>query len=236
MKQDFRSYALVKAAALILTIACGVAAVFGWLYCSFYWDSMFEIGDYSNSMAWNQAMNARYSHLMEVLDHYDRMRRGQTLGYLEEQYYQEWLEALSPARTNFRYIVRNNTTGEILLSSSGESSLQEVSPENLYRHVRTITPSRIYYNYREYDEDKNITIFFSDEGTVLGEVIGNESLLYQDGETYQYALEYGVDERYPVQDEFREAKNTFRKGDIRVLYGTAALTDRKSTRLNSSHL
>jgi signal transduction histidine kinase len=223
MKQDFRSYALVKAAALLLTVACAVGATFGCLYCGLYWDSFFEGGDYTYSLAWNQAMNARYSHLMEILDDYDSKRRGQALGYLEEQYYQEWLDAFSPAKTNFRYIIRDNATGEILLSSSGEDSLEHVPYEDLYRNVRTMTPSRIYYNYREYDEEQNFTIFFSDNGTVLAQVPGNETYLYQDGETFQYALEYGIDERYAAPDEFRELKNTLVKGDIRFLYWTAAL-------------
>ena len=79
MRQDFRSYALVKAAALLLTLACAVGATFGCLYCGLYWDSFFEGGDYTYSLAWNQAMNDRYSHLMEILDDYDSMRRGQSL-------------------------------------------------------------------------------------------------------------------------------------------------------------
>ncbi len=223
MRQDFRSYALVKAAALLLTVACAVGATFGCLYCGLYWDSFFEGGDYTYSLAWNQAMNDRYSHLMEILDDYDSMRRGQSLGYLEDQYYQEWLDAFSPAKTNFRYIIRDNATGEILLSSSGSDSLMHVSHENLFRHVQTISPSRIYYNYREYNEEQNFTVFFSDNDTVLAQVPGNETFLYQDGETFQYALEYGIDERYAVQDEFRELKSTLVKGDIRILYATAAL-------------
>jgi len=223
MKQDLRSYALVKAAALLITIACAVGTTLGCLYCGLYWDSMFEAGEYTNSMAWNQAMNAKYSHLMEILEDYDSKRRGKDLGYLEEQFYQEWLEVFSPKNTNFRYIIRDNATGEILLSSSGENSLENVPTEDLSRHVRTISPSRIYYNYREYDEERNLTIFFSDSNTILGEVTGNESVLYQDGETYQYALEYGLDYTYPVQDEFWELRSTQVKGDIHILYWTAAL-------------
>ncbi|MCI8651865.1 MAG: HAMP domain-containing histidine kinase [Oscillospiraceae bacterium] len=223
MKQDFRSYALVKAVALLLTVACAVGAVFGCLYCGLYWDSMFEAGEGINSMAWNQAMNAKYSHLIEILNDYDSKRRGQPLGYLEEQLYQEWLESFGPTQTNFRYIIRDNATGEILLSSSGENSLEHVSSENLYRHVRTMSPSRVYYNYREYDDARDLTIFFNDDDIAIGQVTGNVNTLYQSGETYQYALEYGIDARYPVQDEFQQLKSSLTKGDIRILYWTAAL-------------
>ncbi len=224
IRQDIRSYALVKAIALLLTIACGVCATFGWVYCGMYWDTLFEIGDHTYSMAWNQAMNARYSHLLGILNDFDAMRRGESLGYLEEQYYREHLEAISPENSNFRYIIRDNATGEILLSSAGEDSLSHVSPENLFRHVQTMTPSRVYYDYREYDEEGNITIFFNDNGGIVGQVSGKASNLYQEGDTYQYALEYGVDERYPVHDEFQAARASFSKGDIRVLYWTAGLT------------
>ena len=224
MRQDFRSYALVKAIALLLTLACAVAAAFGWVYCGFYWDTLFESGDYTYSVGWNQAMNGKYSQLMEVLDDYDAQRRDHPLGYLKGQFYQEALEALSPERTNFRFIIRDNDTGEILLSSSGEDSLAHVSTDDLYRHIRSITPSRVDYSYREYDDEANLTIFFGAEDEIIGEVTGNTKSLYQDGPTYQYALEYGVDERYPVQDEFRNLKDSFTRGDIRILWWTAALT------------
>lgn len=224
MRQDFRSYALVKAMALLLTLACAVTAAFGWVYCGFYWDTLFESGDYTYSVGWNQAMNGKYIQLMEVLDDYDAQRRDHPLGYLKGQFYQEALEALSPERTNFRFIIRDNDTGEILLSSSGEDSLAHVSTDDLYRHIRSITPSRVDYSYREYDDKANLTIFFGAEDEIIGEVTGNTKSLYQDGPTYQYALEYGVDERYPVQDEFRNLKDSFTRGDIRILWWTAALT------------
>ena len=86
MRQDFRSYALVKAMALLLTLACAVTAAFGWVYCGFYWDTLFESGDYTYSVGWNQAMNGKYSQLMEVLDDYDAQRRDHPLGYLKGQF------------------------------------------------------------------------------------------------------------------------------------------------------
>ena len=42
MKQDSRSSAWFKAITLLLTLACAVAATFGWLYCCFSWDSLFD--------------------------------------------------------------------------------------------------------------------------------------------------------------------------------------------------
>ncbi len=224
MKQDFRSYALVKAVALILTVACAVGTVFGCLYCGLHWDSFFSSAALPNSLAWNQAMTDKYSQLMEVLDDFDAVRRGQSLGYVEEQNYREQLAALAPESTNFRYIIRDNATGEILLSSSGENSLENVAPEELYRRVRTISPARIYYNYREYNDEGDFTVFFDDNGAILTQVPGNETILYREGETYQYALEYGMDFQGDVHDALWEAAHAhFTQGDIRLLYLTAAL-------------
>ena len=86
MKQDIRSSAWFKAITLLLTLACAVAATFGWLYCCFSWDSLFD-NNYTYSIGWNQAMSAKHSHLLDVLEDYDTQRRDQSLGYLEEQFY-----------------------------------------------------------------------------------------------------------------------------------------------------
>ena len=144
MKQDFRSYALVKAVALLLTVACGVAAVFSWVYCIFWWDSLFESDTTAYPVVWSRAMNDRYSGLMSLVESYDAKRRGQSLGYVEEQYYAELLSSFDPKATNFRYIIRDNDTGEILLSSAGKTSLDHIFSDTLTRHVRTISPGRVY--------------------------------------------------------------------------------------------
>ena len=224
MRQDIRSHWWLKALTLLVTVAAAVALTFGCLYCGLHWDSFFGSGGLPNSLAYNQAMNEKFSHLMDVLNDFDSLRRGESLGYVGEQDYREQLAALAPENTNFRYIIRDNATGEILLSSSGESSLENVLPEDLYRHVRTIAPGRIYYSDREYNEEENFTVFFDDYGAILAQVPGDESILYQDGESYQYALEYGMDALGEVHDALWEAAHTYyTQGDIRLLYLTAAL-------------
>ena len=110
MKQDIRSSAWFKAITLLLTLACAVAATFGWLYCCFSWDSLFD-NNYTYPIGWNQAMSAKHSHLLDVLEDYDTQRRDQSLGYLEEQFYQERLDAFSPAKTHLSHIIRPNATG-----------------------------------------------------------------------------------------------------------------------------
>ncbi|MBP3521826.1 MAG: hypothetical protein J6J87_10850, partial [Oscillospiraceae bacterium] len=167
-------------------------------------------------------MNDRYSHLMETLNIYDQVRRGEKLGYLQEKNYNIYLSNLSPEQTNFRYIIRDNETGEILLSSSGEDSLTGV--EDIYQSLRTTSPDQLYYNYREYDDVLDVTIFYDDDGDAILELPGNVSRPYEDGDTYRYAIEYGVDTRLTVDDEFRTARNSFTKGDIRVLYLAGGLT------------
>lgn len=225
MKQDFRSYALVKAVALLLTVACAAGAVFGWFYSLSHWDSMFSDGDFTYTPAWNQAMNDQYSTLMNVLDRYDQIRRGVKPGYLAQKRYDESLAALDPSVTNFRYIVRDNATGDILLSSSGADSLNNVLESSIYSSLWTTTPDTIYYNWREYDQGQNLTLFYNDYGEVFFQVEGNVSELYEDGDTYQYAIEYGVDALCNVQDAFWDAGHTYyTQGDVRVLYWAVALT------------
>lgn len=224
MKQDFRSFFLVKAAALLLTVACGVTATFGWLYCISRWESLFENDGRAYSPAWNQAIGDHYDTLLHVISHYDSLRRGNSLGYLDEKQYHEMLSALEPSATNFRYIIRDNATGELLFSSSGEDSLANVPADGLLQSLLTKTPSEVYYNYREYDQEHNLTLFYNDNGTLIYETDGNVPRIYEEGDIYQYAIEYRVDPRYPVEDAFSAARNAYTKGDIRVLYLAVATT------------
>ena len=80
MKQDIRSYALLKALALLLAVGCAIGASFSWIYCAYHCDSLFDRDTVTSSSMWNQGINERYSHLMETLDIYDQIRRGEKLG------------------------------------------------------------------------------------------------------------------------------------------------------------
>ena len=221
MKQDLRSYALVKALALLLSIGCAVGALFSWIYCAYHWDSLFDTSSYTASALWSQGMNDRYSRLMETLGIYDQLRRGEELGYLQEKSYNIYLSSLSPEQTNFRYIIRDNETGQILLSSAGEDSLNGV--EEVWQSLRTISPDYLEYSYREYfgpeDTDgETYTVFYDDDGNEILRLPGNVSRPYAEGDTFRYAVEYGVDARLAVQDEFVAARDSFKRGDIRILY------------------
>ena len=227
MKQDIRSYALLKALALLLAVGCAIGASFSWIYCAYHWDSLFDRDTVTSSSMWNQGMNERYSHLIETLDIYDQIRRGEKLGYLQEKNYNSYLSVLSPEQTNFRYIVRDNESGEILLSSSGEDSLKNV--EDVWQSLRTISPSYLEYSYREYygPEDtggEDFTVFYDDDGNAILQIPGNMSRPRKEGETYRYAVEYGVDARLPLNDEFRAAYSSYTRGDIRILYLAGGLT------------
>lgn len=221
MKQDFRSHALVKALVLLFSVACAVGALFSWIYCAYHWDSLFNNETYASSAMWYQGMQGRYSHLMSALDIYDQIRRGEKLGYLQEKNYNVYLSNLSPEQTNFRYIIRDNATGEILLSSAGEDSLAGVG--DIWQSLRTIGPDYLEYSYRTYygPEDtggEDYTIFYDDDGNIILQVPGNVSRPYMEGATYRYAVEYGVDAQLAADDEFRAAWNSFTKGNIQVLY------------------
>ena len=96
--------------------------------------------------------------------------------------------------------------------------------EEVWQSLRTTSPDELYYNNREYDDVLDVTIFYDDDGDAILELPGDVRRPYKEGETYRYAIEYGVDARLTVDDEFRAARNSFTRGDIRILYLAAALT------------
>lgn len=204
MKRDIRSSPLVKALAVLLAMACGVGAFLSWAYCGIHWDSLFRPGDYTRSAAYEQAMNDRYVTLIQLLD-YEQLP---ALNYLEQKDYDALKAALEPSVTNFRCIVRDNANGEILFSSAGAQSLDNVSD------VRTAT------------------VFWQ---TAAGMDSGGESADYGAGEYSpndlpgelsgrELALEYGADRDLPVDDAFSAARDGFTRGDINYLYAAAGLT------------
>lgn len=222
IKHDFRDRALVKALAVLLTIACGVCAVFGWIYCGVNWDSMFDVGDFTYSSAWNQARENALWRLSERLGYEWAKLRWGKLTYLEEQEYQSALYDLDPARTNFRYTVRDNATGELLFSSDGKKSLDNAI--DLRSSLRTYD-ARNSLNV-EYDSDREVYVWSDDAGTELGESEDSAAppQAVQGLPRVAWAVEYGVDSRLKVDDAFLAARNSYTVGNVKVFYVTAALT------------
>lgn len=214
MKSSFRANPWVKAVAILLHIACWTATFFGVIYCGTHWDTFLDIGDYTYSTAYVQAMNQSYSTFRNMLEfRYRRNGQDGFLSYLEQKQLNEQTADLDPSVTNFRYIVRDNKTGEILLSSMGESSLDNVTD---------ISSSSLEYplyqgGTAEYDAENNQTRYYTTDGTLLGTAEGHNI------PSLELAVEYGVDSTLPVNDAFLQAKNSFTKGNIDFLYWTIAL-------------
>lgn len=224
MKQDFRSFFFVKALALLLAVVCGVGAFFCGLYCLYYSDNLlWENGSYASSAQWYSARNQAFSRLTDVLYTYDMVRRGETLGYLEEKNYKEELDGFLPEATNFRFIVRDNDTGELLFSSRGEDSLAGVGTV-LNRQVNT-TGTTLDYYYREYSTETNTTVFYDWDNTLIATRQGNVDILTDDP-IYHYALEYGITDALTVEDEFYTIANTYETVSLSIetVYWTVGLT------------
>jgi len=133
MKYGIRGNPWVKALALILFVALASAAFFGVIYSGMNWDSFFAEGDWTVSGPYTNARNDRYRQLRELTEY--ALRGEEDLDYLEERYCEELRAAMDPEATNFRYIVRRNATGEILLSSMGEGSLDTAG--DVWRYADT---------------------------------------------------------------------------------------------------
>ena len=204
MKTDFRSRFWVKALALLLTVACGTAAALGWLYTLAHQDAIFRPDNYTYSRAYSDAMNdARYS-LDSMLRYYDRERRGESLTYFEQQQYDAAKAALDVSATNFRYTVRDNKTGQLLLSSAGENSLNNV--DSVGSVLRTLVPTGRDYTYSQFDEEQLLTIFYDGNGDILYEVQGQADGPYTSDEVNKYAVEFGCDKSFAVRDGFYAAR------------------------------
>ena len=222
MKQDIRSNFWIKALAFLLAMACGVAALLGWFYTIFHWYNIFEPEDYTATRAYTDAMNQSISYLNTLLRYYDRTRRGEALTYLEQQQYDIVRANLSPAQTNFRFTVRDNETGELLLSSSGENSLDNA--ESVYAGLRYLYPDTREYTYHV--SDGEYTNFFDQNGEMVFRVPGQTDNPYLSWQVTQYAVEYGCDNALAVQDGFYAARNGLagNESDVTWFYLSIALT------------
>ncbi len=222
MKHDFRDRAVVKALAVLLAIACGVVSAFGWIYCGVNWDSMFEVGDFTYSNTWSQALSQSIDRLNQRLNYEWAIHRWGALNYLDQQSYEAVLYGLGTANTNFRYTVRDNATGELLFSSSGEDSLNDTIDGSAYLRQYD---ARNSVNV-DYDPDRGLYFWTDESGTELGsaETVGDTPQAVKDLPAVQWAVEYGVDRDLYVEDGFREARDTYSVGNIKVLYVTCALS------------
>ena len=222
--RGLRSNTFVKTVALLLAIAAVTGACLGWGYCALNWGSLFDIGDYTSTAAWNNAIYQAQVLLEDRMDYEYRISRGESLSYLENQNYKKVVEQLSPQNTNFRYTVRDNATGKLLFSSSGEKSLE--GTVDRYTFLQTYDGE--FAGEIAYDAETGLYLWIDDTGTEVGRSRDPATLpdTVAKPEKLQWAVEVGVDGSYPVQDAFAEAKNAFfrNQGDVGVLYLSIALT------------
>lgn len=211
-----RANPFVKFLALLLSICLGTGAFFGWVYCGVNWDTLFDQGDYTDSAAWGNAMGNARSLLNERLDYEWKILMDAPLDYLSQQSYNTVLGCLDPQNTNFRYTVRNNVTGELLFSSSGEDSLSGVA--DVYATLRQYSfPEAI-----EYDAERGVYSWLDKDGNELAVSESRDDP--PAGLTAQWAVEYGVLKHLEVQDAFTEARASFSRGNVDFLYLTVLAT------------
>ncbi|MEA4955871.1 MAG: HAMP domain-containing sensor histidine kinase [Pseudoflavonifractor sp.] len=220
MKHDIRSSFLVKVLAILLAVVCGVGAFLGWAYCGVHWETLFDNGDYTCSAAYSQAMSEKYATLHRLLDYEHAISLSGGLNYLDQKEHDTLAASLDPSVTNFRYVVRDNSTGDILFSSNGKNSLDNVA------EIQTAAVNWSSSIVTEYESDSGETFYYDADGNLVGTMPGDTTqartgtgVLGKD-----LALEYGVDKDLPVRDSFAEARDSFSKGNMDYLYAAAGLT------------
>ena len=112
----------VKIVLVVLTLACGTAVLGGGCYVLRHWDSLFG-RTYTQSSSYFTTLYNYRNQLVDLLVSVSSIQR-QGGTYLQDSSVQAQLEALDADATNFRYVVRSNDTGEILLSNTGGLSLE----------------------------------------------------------------------------------------------------------------
>ncbi len=217
-----RANPFVKFLALLLSVCLGTGAFFGWVYCGLNWDTLFDQGDYTDSAAWSNALSDALSCLNERLDYEWSIQLNGPLDYLAQRSYHDVLSQLDPENTNFRYTVRDNATGALLFSSSGENSLRDVT--DVYATLRRYSVTdggRV-----KYDPERGVYVWYDQEDAELGvsetpsEVPDSIAAL-----SAQWAVEYGVLDHLEVNvDAFARARDSFSRGNVDVLYATVLAT------------
>ncbi len=165
-----------KLLACILCVACLAGTLLSWGYCGVNWDFFFS--GQGEPQAFQQEMNQYYYVLYANLEVDARIQRGESLNYPEQKAYEARVEALDPRHTNFRYIVRDYETGQVLFTSWGNSP--DAGEGRNMDHVRTRSET---FGIYEEETDKYVI-------------------------QKHYVIEYGVEPGLPVQDALASVLST----------------------------
>ena len=203
-----RSNILIKVIAALLAISCATVAGLGWVYSAMNWDSMFAGGDYTDSSAYYQQVHQKERDLTVFLDAKQRQDLGVGQSYSDQQELKNQASEFSPDHTNFRYIARDNATGEILYSTMGENSMASVAA--VWRSVQPFSTAADYTT-----NGSGIHTFYDENGNVLSA----ESVAFR-----ELSVEYGVDSTLPVNDIFLQIKENYTPGNVGVLWVALSTT------------
>lgn len=239
MRYDMRANPAVKAVAVLLILVCGLLAVLGLAYCLYHWESIFEDGDYTDTMLFRNEVGQKRADARNLLSFERRIKKGTALSYLEQKDYEALKAGMDPANTNFRYIIRDNQTGEILLSSYGgtyasdkiavgtpgsgslvyvEVSGQIKQSEDSLDGVSDVTASlfswQADYAYSQWYAPGEQYRYYDENGTLL---FSDSNMPVQ-----ELALEYGVADDLTAHDSFYDLRVNYVEGRVEGFYLTLA--------------
>lgn len=239
MRYDVRANPAVKAVAVLLILVCGLMAVLGGMYCLYHWESIFENGDYTDTSLFRNQRSQKRAEAYDLMAFEQEMAAGHALNYLEQKEYEALKAGLDPANTNFRYIIRNNATGEILLSSyggtyasgkmavgepgsgtavyvevSGEAKKSEDSLDGVSEVVSSLWDWEGGYAYSQWYAPDGENRYYANDGTYL---FSDSDRPYE-----EMAVECGVTSELTVHDTFYDLRANYVKGRIEGFYLTLA--------------
>ena len=187
-----------KFLAVVLCIACGIASVCGVCYTLRYWDSLFGRG-YAESSEFYSERNSYRDQLVFYLDYLAAVSvTGETPTYVQQEQMEAIYSQFSADATNFRFTVRDSETGNLLLSNTGNSALENIEG------ISGISMSTHHlYEYGLSDSGSLLSLPDNQQSTLPSGTVLPEQVM----------IEYGVILPPVYEDTFYEGYYSYHQGD-----------------------
>ncbi len=238
MNKPLRTSPVLRALALILALITLAGGFWATIFTLGQWDDIWTGGNYYSSSGYYHRLyerTAQVEHLVRLMQ--NRQWDGGKLSYTDQQQLELFQQALSAERTNFRFRVLDNETGELVYTNlTGDTSKRALEREVPQIHYTSTELERSsgtqggdYFTWDGMRDWYQVHIMLPDFTSVIctPEDTGTAARygwLLVDGGEWRYvpeqdgrrlcrelALEYGVLDPLDVHDEFLEGWHEYSK-------------------------